>query len=108
MALHFPDDASDHSQVGDECRILERFALHPVHGNVGQRRVADVIDRKRFSLDRAERTVGDRQHIDGRVERVRRQFFRVQVFQYHLLSNYTNNYIISDGRIRFYRACSCR
>jgi len=85
VALHFPDDASGHSQIGDQCRILERFALHPIHGNVGQRRVADFIDRKRFPLDRAERTVGDRQNIDGRVERVRRQLFSVQVFQYHLL-----------------------
>jgi len=60
MALHFPDDASDHSQIGDQCRILERFALHPVYGNVGQRRISDVIDWKRFPLDRAELTIGDR------------------------------------------------
>jgi len=84
VALHFPDDASDHSQVGDQRRTLERFALHPVHGNVGQHRVADFIDRKSFRLDRTESTVGDRQRVDGRIERVRRQFFRVQVFQYHL------------------------
>lgn len=70
VALHFPDYASDHSQTGDQRRILERFALHSVHGDVGQRRVADGVDWKRFPLDRTERTVGDRQHIDGRIKRV--------------------------------------
>lgn len=61
VALQFVDVASCHLEVVDECRVLERFALHQVHSDIGQRRVANIIDRKRFPLDCTKLTIGDRQ-----------------------------------------------
>jgi len=80
VLFHFPDATFDYSQVGDQRRVLERLALHPVHGHIGQRGGHHGIDRERVPLDRAERAVGDRQMIDGRDERVRRQSVSLQVF----------------------------
>lgn len=84
VLFHFPDVTTDYPQVGDQRRVLERLAFHPVHGHVGQRRGYHGIDRERVPLDRAERAIGDRQMIYGRDERVRRQFVRFQIFQRHL------------------------
>lgn len=84
VLFHFPDATSDYPQVGNYGGRLERFAGHPVHGDVGKRDVLHRGDRKGVRFDRTERTVGDGHLIDGRYERSRRQFVGRQVFQYHL------------------------
>lgn len=83
VCFHYPYAASDHSEVGDQ-RRGERFALYPVHGNVGQRHVYHGGDRERVLFDAPERAVGDGQNIDGGDECLRRQFVRGEIFQNHL------------------------
>lgn len=65
VRFHLSDATSDHSQVVDYQRALERFSLHSVDGNVGQRHVYHGVNRKSMSLDCTERAVGDRQQIDS-------------------------------------------
>lgn len=84
VVFHFPKPAPQDHQVRDHQRLLECFGLQQVHGHVGQRRVPHGVDRKRVTLDRTERAIGDPQLIDGRDECSRRQPIRRQVFQRHL------------------------